>query len=260
MKNNSLKEKLRAGQVVVGTYLFIPSPTIMEILGYAGFDYVIIDTEHSPTGSLDAQTLENIVRAADVSGVVPLVRLPERSRIMTQKALDAGAMGIEVPWVKTREDVENAVKDAKYPPEGHRGCCYLTRGARYSSDFTPDYWSDANRNTMVVPLIEKPEAVENLEDILSVDGIDFVSFGARDYSMSLGYPIVDNPETNRAREHVLNVCNQRGIPLGRFLYPPFDKSVKEAISEGFRVLVIGGDVSLLYHTTSEIVNIVRREA
>jgi len=116
MKINSLKEKIRAGQVVVGTYLFIPSPTIMEILGYAGFDYVIIDTEHSPTGCLDAQTLENIVRAADVSGVVPLVRLPERSRIMTQKALDAGAMGIEVPWVKTREDVENAVKDAKYPP------------------------------------------------------------------------------------------------------------------------------------------------
>ena len=256
---NKLKEKLGKGQVVLGTFLFTPSPTVTEILGYAGFDFVIIDTEHAPCGPLDATTLEDIVRSAEVSDITPLVRIPEQSRIMTQKALDSGALGIVVPAIRTKDDVIQAVKDAKYPPEGHRGSCYLTRATRYSSAFTPEYWSDANRNTMVVPLIENREAVENIEDILSVKGVDFVFFGSRDYSMSIGQPTVDNPETKNALKNLENICKRKGVHMASFLYPPFENSVKKALDEGARILVVGGDVALLYYISKEIVKIVHKE-
>jgi len=253
MMENNLKEKIKAGEVVLGTFLFTPSPTVMEIIGYSGFDFAIIDTEHAPTGPFDTQTLENMVRAAELSGIVPLVRLPERSRVMTQKVLDAGAMGIVVPWIKTVEEAREAVGDAKYPTGGHRGACYLTRPTGYTSRFTEEYWSRANRDTLVVLMIEDQEGVDNLEEILSVEGIDFLFFGSRDYSMSSGYPTVNNPVTQSTLKKVNEACKAKGIPLAKFLYPPFEKTVKEAVADGFNVLVVGGDVSLLYYVCTEVV-------
>lgn len=253
---NKLKEKIEKGEVVVGTFLFTPSPTVMEILGYSGLDFVIIDTEHAPTGILDATLLENIVRAATVSGVTPLVRLPERSKVMTQKALDAGAMGVVVPFIRTRLDAEEAVKDAKYPPMGHRGSCFLTRPTGYSAKFTPEYWEQANENTMVVPLIEDQTGVDNAEEILSVEGVDFLFFGGRDHSMTSGYPTVDNPATRKARGHLSRVCGEHGVPLAHFLYAPFEESVRKAIGNGARVLVAGGDNALLLHVCRGIVEVV----
>ena len=257
MRPNRLKEKIGRGEPVVGTFMFTSSPAVMEILGYAGLDFVIIDTEHAPTSPLDTVTLGNLVRAAEVSGVVPLVRLPERSRVMTQKVLDAGAMGIVVPWVKTRGDIEEAVQDSRYMPEGLRGACYLTKAARYSAGFTGDYWGEANRNVMVVPLIENQEAVDNLDEILGVEGIDFVFFGGRDYSMSCGYPTVDNPATKAAIRKAHEVCAKYGKPLARFLYPPFDRSVREAVADGATVLVAGGDVSLLLSAATQVADALR---
>ena len=257
MRVNRLKEKLKAGQVVLGSFLFTPSPTVMEIFGYSGFDFAIIDTEHAPLGPLDTVGFENVVRAAEVSGITPLVRIPERSRVFTQKVLDAGAMGIVVPMIQSKEEVEQAVQDTKYPPEGQRGGCYLTRPTGFTSGFTPDYWADANRNTMVVPMIETKKAVENLDEILSVKGIDFLFFGTRDYSLCLGYPTPDNEPTREAIRRVNEICKSRGTLLARFLYPPYEKTVKQAISEGFQVLVVGGDVSLLYDVCQNIVKSVK---
>ena len=256
MLENKLREKLGKGGVVLGTFMFTYSPTVMEILGHSGFDFVIIDTEHAPTGISDTITLEHIIRAAEVSGTVPLVRLPERSKVMTQKALDAGAKGIVVPWVQTKEDAEEAVKDTKYPPMGHRGSCFLTRPTGYSSKFTPDYWESANRNTMVIPLIENQKGLDNIEDILSVPGIDFIFFGGRDYSMSCGFAQVDNPVTKAARERLIEKCNEHGVPMANFLYSPFSESVKNSVEKGARVLVAGGDVSLLLQICRELRHLV----
>jgi 4-hydroxy-2-oxoheptanedioate aldolase len=253
---NKLKEKLENGGVALGTFMFTYSPTVMEILGHSGFDFVIIDTEHAPTGISDTITLEHIIRAAEVSGTVPLVRLPERSKIMTQKALDAGAKGIVVPWVQTKEDAEEAVKDTKYPPMGHRGSCFLTRPTGYSSKFTPDYWESANENTMVIPLLENQTALDNIDEILSVPGLDFIFFGGRDYSMSCGFAQVNNPVTNAARELLIKKCDEYGVPMANFLYSPFDESVKNSIAKGARVLVAGGDVSLLLQICQELRQVV----
>ena len=257
MMRNRIKEKLDAGEVVVGTFLFTPSPTVMEILGYSGLDFAIIDTEHGPTGAMDTVLLQNIIRAAQVSGITPLVRLPGRSKEMTQKVLDAGAMGIVVPFIQTREDAEQIVQDAKYPGMGHRGSCYLTRPTGYSALFEPEYWSKANQNTMVVPLIEDQTGVENAEEILSVDGIDFLFFGGRDHAMTSGYPAVDNPATKAARQHLSRVCAKHDTPLAHFLYPPFEESVKKAKENGARVLVAGGDNSLLLYVCRNVVKAVQ---
>jgi 4-hydroxy-2-oxoheptanedioate aldolase len=254
--NNKIREKLKKGQVVLGTFMFTYSPTVMEILGHSGFDFVIIDTEHAPTGISDTITLEHIIRAAEVSGTVPLVRIPERSTIMTQKALDAGAMGIVVPWIQTKKDAEEAVKDAKYPPRGHRGSCFLTRPTGYSSKFTPDYWEAANNNTMVIPLIENQTAVDNIDGILNVSGIDFIFFGGRDYSMSCGFTEVNNPATNSAREILMKKSEEYNIPLAHFLYSPFEESVKNSVAKGGKILVAGGDVSLLLQICGELRGVV----
>ena len=147
-------------------------------------------------------------------------------------------------------------RDAKYPPWGVRGGCYLTRVTGFSARFTPGYWSEANENTMVVPLIENREAVESLEEILSVKGVDFVFFGARDFSISCGFPTVDNPETRKAKERVVEVCRERGVPLAHFLYPPFEESVRRAVDDGAKILVAGGDNALLYQACRSLVQIV----
>lgn len=254
---NPLKEKIKNKEVVVGTFLFSSSPVVMEILGLSGLDFVIIDTEHGPTGTVDTQRLATLIRAAETAGTVPLVRIPERDRIMTQKVLDSGAKGIVVPWINTGEEAAEAVAFSKYPPRGVRGACYLTRGANYSIGFTEEYWNDANENTMVVPLIENQEGVDNIKDIITTPGVDFVFFGGRDYSMSMGHPVVNNPDTRNAMMHLEKVCREHDVPLARFLYPPFEESTKIAIKEGFRVLVAGGDVSLLAHASQNLVKSVR---
>ena len=253
MKANPLKEKLRRGEVIIGTFLFSSSPVVMEVLGHAGLDFVIIDTEHGPTGPLDTNILGHLVRAAESAGVVPLVRLPERSRVMTQKVLDMGCMGVVVPMVETADEVREIVKDCRYPPAGNRGACYLTRAAKYSAGFTGDYWEEANRRIMVVPLVESKTAVDNLEEIVQVEGVDFAFFGGRDFAMRAGYATVNNPENQAAMKRAHELCENYGVPLARFLYPPFDESVKKAIGEGARVLVAGGDVSLLMWAASTMV-------
>jgi 2-keto-3-deoxy-L-rhamnonate aldolase RhmA len=170
--------------------------------------------------------------------------------------LDAGAKGIVVPWIQTKEDAREAVNDTKYPPRGHRGSCFLTRPTGYSSKFQPDYWETANENTMVVPLIENQIAVDNIDDILSVSGVDFVFFGGRDYSMSCGFAQVNNPATNAAKDLLMRKCDEYNVPLAHFLYSPFDESVKNSIEKGARVLVAGGDVSLLLQICMELRQVV----
>ncbi len=249
---NRLKEKIQNKEVALGTFMFTYSPTVMEILGHSGFDFVIIDTEHGPTGAMDTVLLEQIIRAAEVSGTVPLVRLPERSKVMTQKVLDAGAKGIVVPWIQSKEDAAEAVRDAKYPPDGHRGACFLTRPTGYSSKFTPDYWEKANEHILVVPLIENQKSVDNIEGILGVKGVDFVFFGGRDYSMSCGFAQVNNPKTQGARELLMKKCDEYDVPLANFLYAPFEESVANSIGNGAKILVAGGDVALLLQICSEL--------
>ena len=242
---NQLKRKIKEGRTVLGTLVFIPSPAVIEVLGRAGFDFAVIDTEHTTISPYETAMIENMIRAAELSGITPIVRIPEPSKVMTQKVLDAGAQGVMVSGIKNKSDALKIVRDAKFPPRGERGCCSVTRPTGYSADYSEAYWEEANNEIMVIPLIETQEGVDNLEEILTVEGIDWVSFGPRDYTMSIGYTDVNNPKTLKASEHVTAVCKKHGVLVDQFVFPPYDVAVKQARDRGFNVLTAGIDLSIL---------------
>ena len=189
MRKNKTKEKLNAGEPVFGFQLSFPSPHIVEMMGYAGADFVYLDTEHSAVGH---ESLENMIRAAEVSGTTPLVRVPHNLPGAYPGALlrilAVGIMGVIVPHVDTKEEAIAVVKAVKCYPEGDRGV-EGGRLTKYGFGMpVGEYIKKANEDTLVVIMIESTEGVKNLPQILQVEGIDVIQIGAGDLAQSLGYP------------------------------------------------------------------------
>ncbi|MBL3641620.1 HpcH/HpaI aldolase family protein [Peribacillus frigoritolerans] len=212
MKNNAIKEKIKRGEQVLGAFLGINSPPIVEMLGYAGFDFVVIDDEH---GAFSASELENIIRTADSVGVVPIVRVSyDPSSI--QKALDRGAKGVQVPMVNTKEEALEVVKRAKFPPYGNRGVSYSTRPARYGKDGGKPYLDESNENVMIIVHIETLDAANNFEDIATVPGIDLAFIGSTDLSVNMGYQLegASHPEVQRVIDELFIKGKELDMPIG----------------------------------------------
>ena len=147
MKDNTLKQKLDAGKAVFGVMITFPSPQVVEMLGYLGFDWVLIDNEH---GSITVDNSEELVRAAELTGIAPIVRPVSNKPEIIAPFLDRGAWGVQVPHVNTAEEARAAVDAVKYYPTGHRGIFSRSRPANYGfSGSTADYVVEANRNTLV---------------------------------------------------------------------------------------------------------------
>lgn len=210
LADNRLKHALRAGRQVFGLLNSIPSPLIVEMLGYAGYDFVILDMEHV---CVDPQTLENMVRAAECAGLTPLVRIPAVLPDVIVRVLDCGAQGIVVPHVCSVEDARAAVRSARYHPLGERGISG-GRTTGFGTIALPEYFARANRELMVVIMIEDREGVQAIDDILRVPGVDMVLEGAMDLSQSLGVPTeVQNPRVREAIERVARCCRQHAVPF-----------------------------------------------
>jgi 4-hydroxy-2-oxoheptanedioate aldolase len=185
MITNSLKQKLADGQVVVGSFVYIPSPMLTEIIGLIGFDFVVIDMEHGP---VDIGVAEEMVRAAEIAGTTPIIRVVHNTPHLILQALDIGALGVHVPEVNEQEAAEALVTSAKYGPEGQRGLAGV-RAAQYGLKASlADYTAPANQETLVIAHIENIKAVRNLDALLGVDGIDIYYLGPTDLSNSLGIP------------------------------------------------------------------------
>lgn len=183
MIKNRFKEKIKAGQPAFGFYLYFPSPELVEFMGYAGFDYVLIDAEHFAFG---LETAQAQVRAAELTGMTPIVRVPKNDEELILGYLETGVLGIVVPHTNTVEDAQAAVQAVKYPPLGSRGAG-MARAANYGLTQTyTEYLNEANRQTMVLPLVEELEGINNLAEILTVEGVDGVSIGPGDLSLSMG--------------------------------------------------------------------------
>ena len=180
LQTNKLKQALAQGKTVFGLLNSIPSPLLVEMIGYAGYDFVILDLEHV---CVNPETLENMVRAAECAGMTPLVRVPNAAPEAITRALDCGAQGIVVAHVRSRSDAEQAVAASRFYPLGNRG---ITGGRTtgFGTIDLPTYFNRANAEIMVVPMIEDKEGVDNLDSILSVSGIDMVLEGAIDLSQS----------------------------------------------------------------------------
>lgn len=184
MKNNKTKEKLLRGSVAVGTFLFDPSPKLVELCGIVGLDYVVIDAEGSPVDMVLAETL---VRAADDVGITPIIRPPNQDPKMIGLYLDMGYQGVMMPGTDTAGQAHEFVKAAKYPPLGSRGLG-AGRAARYGHlDSMADFQTHQNENILLIALVEHEKALAEIEAIVSTPGIHVCAIGSWDLSSSMGF-------------------------------------------------------------------------
>jgi len=248
VRKNILRKALAEGKVFCGCGVMSRSPILVEILGYTGFDFVFIDTEHVPIGS--DMTLENLIRAAEASNIVPIVRVKENSEHYIRNALEAGAQGIVIPHVATKEDAEKAVKYARFPLKGIRGADPTVRSARYmSGDFNwEEFLKMSNEETIVIALLEDKESLSNLEDILSVDGLGAVCFGPTDYAVSIGLNLLydfNHPKIFKAFEAIVEGANRKGMPVLSAVIPPTVDQSRKLKNMGVKFQLFGTDIAII---------------
>jgi 4-hydroxy-2-oxoheptanedioate aldolase len=246
MRENKLRRPLSEGKVVCGVAVMSRSPILVEISGYTGFDFVFIDTEHVPIGS--DMTLEHLIRAAEASDIVPIVRVKENKEHYIRNALEAGAQGVVIPHVATKEDAEKAVKYARFPLRGIRGADPTVRSARYRcGDFNwEEFIKKSNEEAMVIPLLEDKGFLSNLEGILSVDGIDALSFGPTDYALSLGLNLLydyNHPKIVEAFEAIIEGANKKGLPVLCAVNPLTVEQSNKLKDMGVRFQIFGTDIA-----------------
>ncbi len=236
---NLLKEKLQNGENAVGTFVEMGHPDITNLLSRAGFDWLLIDGEHSP---MSYETMESLLQSMEGSGCTPIIRPQWNDPVVIKRILDLGAHGILVPWVNSKEEAEAAVKATRYPPEGIRGW-----GPRRAARWDPDYRATANEEMWVCIQVETQKSVDNLDAIMGVEGVDACYIGPWDLSNNLGFgvpPDYENKTFTDAIEKVLKVATDHGKPAG--MWCNLD-SVVWAVEKGFRCnTVISADMMLQY--------------
>jgi len=183
---NAMKEKIQGGNAALGVSLMFPSPQLVEMLAYAGFDWVLLDCEH---GSLSLADVELMAMAADASGITAIARPRSNAAADIQSVMDRGVKGVQVPHVSTRSDAERAVAAVKFGPGAGRGLAAGTRPDRWGLGARmPDFVAAQNAGSLVCVQIEDRAAVANIDEILAVDGIDVFFIGPSDLSQSMGFP------------------------------------------------------------------------
>jgi 2-keto-3-deoxy-L-rhamnonate aldolase RhmA len=225
---------------MVGCFMGLGSPNVAELLGHVGFDWLVIETEHS---GLDSAEVERMLMALSASTSVPLVRVPPRDPVAIQRALDLGAMGVVVPLVRSAAEAAEVVSATRFPPQGRRSFGPL-RAARYSLDYS-DYLDSANENVLVVLILETAEAVEELEAIASTPGVDVLFMGFYDLCLSLGLDPrrLPLPETEELIERTLEIGRSHGVAIGAGARTP--EELVSLRARGFRFLTYATDYFLL---------------
>ncbi len=210
---DKFRKKLNSGKPVYGPFMKSTDPAFIEIAGYSGFDFVILDMEHGPSGLTE---LQNLIRAALIAGVIPIVRTSDSSEISISGPLDLGALGVQVPQVTSGVMAGSCVKAARFYPEGERGVCRFVRAAGYSSLPGSEYFETANEALVIVQL-EGKEAIQNLDNILQVEGIDIIFIGPYDLSQSLGVPgQISHPLVIKEMTGIVERARNKGIVTGTF--------------------------------------------
>jgi len=207
------KAALGSDKGALGPFMITSDPAFVEAAGYAGYDFVLLDMEHGP-GSFE--NLQNLIRAANVAGICPVVRVPRGTDIWIDRALDVGAGALLVPQIDTAEQARAVVSAAKFSPIGTRGTCRFVRSAGYGAVSGEEYFSKA-QETAVIIQAEGKKAVENLDKILDVPGIDVIFVGPYDLSSSFGHVgEVNHPEVVECIRHIIEKANAKGVKLGCF--------------------------------------------
>lgn len=236
-----LKEKLRSRQTQIGTFVKLADPTALEVLGLAGMDFAIIDTEHAPC---DQMLLLDMIRAADSVGLPTIVRVPEGAEPYILKALDVGASGVQIPGLSTVEEIREAVSFTKYAPRGVRGLSFAQRSAGYGTKEKFQYMQDSNDGLINVVHIENKDAAARVEELCALEDIDVLFIGPMDISQSLGHPGDPGHEDVQKVVHkVIDVCNSKGKSFGIFVGTP--EAAQKYMELGASYIALASDLAFM---------------
>lgn len=254
MIDNPVKRALKAGRPTVGAWLQLCSPIAAEIMGDAGFDWLLVDMEH---GHGDYQTLLAQLQAMQASGAVPLVRVQWNDVAIIKRVLDLGAHGVMIPWVTGQAACEAAVRACRYPPEGVRGVAGSHRAAGFGR-FGPEYWARANAEVLVVIQIETREALADIDGVLAVPGVDVAFIGPADLSAALGHVgQPGHPEVIEAIATIERAAKRAGVALGTI-----SRSWEEAralYDRGYLMVTVASDAGLVTQHAGALVRRFREE-
>ena len=243
MLATKIKKKLREGNVSIGTWMSMAHVSIAEILASSGYDWVVIETEHT---AIDVSEVLQMIIAIEGRGAIPLVRLAWNDPIQAKAVMDSGAAGLLVPMVNSKAEAELAVNSIKYPPLGFRGVG-LARAHGYGVTFD-EYAQNANDDSLLIVQIEHIDAVGNINEILSVPGIDGTFIGPYDLSMSMGLPgQLRHPDIEAAKQRVLEATKAHGLAPGIHLVHPDNaaEELEQRVAEGYQFIALGTDILFL---------------
>ncbi|MEM7133986.1 MAG: aldolase/citrate lyase family protein [Chloroflexota bacterium] len=240
MRINTVRQKVRDGKPTIGTFMGLGSPNVAELLAHAGFDWLVIETEHN---ALDVAQVEHMLMAMNGTETIPLVRVPSSDQVFIQRALDIGGMGIVVPMVKTAAEAQTIVRATRYPSQGTRSFGAL-RASNYTHDYET-YFNQANDNILVVLIVETREAVENLDAIAAVPGVDVLFFGMFDLCLAYGLNPFEMPfpEIDAIVERAIAISQQTDVAVGFGASTPEEQ--QQRAKQGITFLSYGTDYNLL---------------
>lgn len=235
MRPNKTKAKLAANQVVLGATITSPCPELVELSACVGFDFVTIDAEHEP---LDDADVVHLIRAAEAFDITPIVRLPkDPDRIL--RVLDAGAQGIHVPRCNSAADVRALVESTRFHPQGKRTFYALGRSANYALGVDDAQWAQsANRELLVIAMVEEVEGLRNLPDLLAVPHYDVMHFGPRDLWQSMGMPDAKVVENAVAEATTAAVAAGKHVSQSLRLTPNIHERIAAHLRRGVRMISV----------------------
>lgn len=242
MIENKVKHLLKNGGTAIGTMITdTRTPAIAQVLASAGFDFFILDTEH---GAYSMETVADLMLMARLAGIAPFVRVPDDDYPWIARTLDAGALGLMIPRVRTREQVERVVQYAKYPPLGERGMAAGRGNTQYRRMALADYAPKANEAILLILQIETKEAIEHIDALLSVPGVDAALMGPNDLSMALGVPgDGEHPDLTQAIQKVVDSAKKHSIPSGTHVRDM--QNLKGWREKGMRLLMYNSDFGFI---------------
>ncbi len=252
-QHNHFKKRLIQGKAAVGTHLSLSSPKATEIVARAGFDWLFVDLENT---AADPETLQRIIGATKDADAAVIVRLAGEDQWLAKPVLDMGAMGAVMPAIRTREDAARAVAAVRYPPQGIRGIG-PTAAARHWGISVLDYLKVANDEILAMILIEHIEAANNIDEILTVPGIDTILVGAGDLAASMGLlGQSTHPRVEAVIQKIHAAAKKSGVPTGALAYSPEDANRR--IAQGFQAILMSHDVAFLKAGAEGVVEKIER--
>ena len=241
MASEKLKMNLQQGKLSLGTWITLGHSAIAEIFAKAGFEWLVVDLEHS---TISIEQAGELIRTIDLAGSAPLVRLTSNDTDQIKRVMDAGAHGIVVPNVNTAQEAEDAVAATRYAPLGHRGVG-LARAQQYGSGFR-EYLEWQKKGPVVIVQIEHQSALDHLDEIFTVPGVDGFIIGPYDLSCSMEMPgEFERPEFIAAMQRILDAGLKSGCPAGIHIVEPEPDQLRERIGEGYRFIAYSVDIRML---------------